>query len=363
MGLSVAISGGIILTVFVLLLLSLPGFVDKMFSIGDTSSQVSAFDRKVANTDISLESLFAENGSPYVNFTLNNDDREKLWNFDKFNLIIRYEGALGILVEELGYVGSCNGGVPIVDSWCIETIAGDFLDVGILNDGESAKIITQVSQNLVSQNVIVTLSTDNGVVAKLPAPKRSWFDVGPVPPANCEFETYGRTFQDTDTGINYSCDSTRDKWLSTSTLALIGEETGVCDNGDDFDSDPDCHVDFGANADNGSNSPNSGIYFPNNVTITGYSFSMAGSLTCTGPNGFDVEIWGSQSGANDDPMVFLAELATGLSEDDENNSNLNIDLDGDQYMMWGIDNNCANGAGDITDYNIMIFFKERHDDP
>jgi len=70
MGLSVAISGGIILTVFVLLLLSLPGLADKMFSIGDITSQVSKQEQKISKTDISLETLFATNGSPYVNFTL-----------------------------------------------------------------------------------------------------------------------------------------------------------------------------------------------------------------------------------------------------------------------------------------------------
>src|SRR3972149_893975 len=362
MGLSVAISGGIILTVFMLILLSLPGFVDKMFSIGDITSQVSQHEQAISKTDISLETLFATSGSPYVNFTLNNDDQEKLWNFEKFNVIVEYESASGDELEELSFSGNCLGALPTVGNWCIESISGDFIDEGILNEGESAEIWTRVSQNLVSGNARVTISTDNGETAMLPAPKRSWFDLGPVPPAICDFTSYGRTFHDTDTGISYVCDSTRDKWLSTSTLALIGEEIGQCDNGDNFNGDPDCHVDFGANADTGAAAPNSGIYFPNDVTITGYSFSMANALTCTGA-GFDIEIWGSQSVANDSPMVFLAEIASGLSEDDENGSNLDIDLDGDEYMLWGIDNNCANGAGDILNYNIMIFFKERHDNP
>src|SRR3990170_368219 len=212
MGLSVAISGGIILTVFMLILLSLPGFVDKMFSIGDITSQVSQQEQKISKTDISLETLFATSGSPYVNFTLNNDDQEKLWNFEKFNVIVEYESASGDELEELSFSGNCLGALPTVGNWCIE------------------------------------------------------------------------------------------------------------------------------------------------------SFSMANALTCTGA-GFDIEIWGSQSVANDSPMVFLAEIASGLSEDDENGSNLDIDLDGDEYMLWGIDNNCANGPGDILNYNIMIFFKERHDNP
>ena len=55
------------------------------------------------------------------------------------------------------------------------------MDEGIINDGESGDIWTQVSQNLVSANALVTVSTDNGVVAMLPAPKRSWIDAAPIP--------------------------------------------------------------------------------------------------------------------------------------------------------------------------------------
>src|SRR3972149_5043505 len=231
MGLSVAISGGIILTVFMLILLSLPGFVDKMFSIGDITSQVSQHEQAISKTDISLETLFATSGSPYVNFTLNNDDQEKLWNFEKFNVIVEYESASNDELEELSFSGNCLGALPTVGNWCIESISGDFIDEGILNEGESAEIWTRVSQNLVSGNARVTISTDNGETAMLPELKRSWFDASSVPPATCEFENYGRTFVDTDTGLTYVCDPTRDKWLSLETLSLFGDETDTCGTG------------------------------------------------------------------------------------------------------------------------------------
>ena len=214
MGLSVAISGGIVLTVIMLILLSMPGLVDKMFSIGDVTSQVANFKKTILDTDISLETLFAfppSGPSALVNFTLNNDDTEKLWNFDDFNVLIEYESASGDELEELSFGGNCQGVVPIAGEWCIEGIAGDFLDAGILNEGESAEVWTQVSLPLFTGNARVTVSTDNGEVAMLPAPKRSWFDAGPVPTATCEFPTYGRTFVDTDSGISYVCDPTRDK--------------------------------------------------------------------------------------------------------------------------------------------------------
>jgi hypothetical protein len=357
MGLSVAISGGIILTVFVLVLLSLPGLADKMFSIGDISSQVSKSDLKITHTDISLESLFATSGSPYVNFTLNNDDREKLWKFEKFNVIVEYESASGDKLEELSFSGKCLGVLPAVGDWCIEQIAGDFLDKGILNDGESAKVWTRVSQNLVNGNARVSVSTDNGVVSMLPAPKRSWTDLSPIPPAKCEFETYGRTFLDSDTGIQYICDPIRDKWLSETTMSIWGDETGTCNSGQNANSNANCNVDWG----NGLGpSTTSGLAVPHNATIIGYGFSQGGTPDCTSGT-FDLEVWGSGDLTTDSTTNYIGDLASGLGNVDESSSLTNdLDLDG-QYIKWGIDNNCGQNLS--GGFIMGIFFKWHHDDP
>lgn len=361
MGLSVAISGGIILTVFVLILFSLPGLADKMFSIGDISSRVSEFDQKIADTDISLETLFATSGSPYVNFTLNNDDTEKLWNFEKFNVIVEYESASGDELEELTYSGNCLGALPAIGNWCIESISGDFLDEGILNEGESAEIWTRVNQNLASGNARITVSTDNGEVAMLPAPKRSWFDGGPIPPTICEFATYGRTFHDTDTGLSYICDSTRDKWLSIETSTLYGDEGAPCADGFDIGNDPDCSPDFGNGVGQSVAAPDVAIYIPYNMTVIAYGFSSDAD-NCIGGT-FDIEIWSTGTNADDETGWALEqELVTGLNEDTGNANDLNVDILGDQYIMFGVDNNCG-GGGTIDDYYLQIFFKWRHDQP
>jgi len=354
MGLSVAISGGIILTVFMLILLSLPGFVDKMFSIGDITSQVSKQEQKISKTDISLETLFATSGSPYVNFTLNNDDREKLWNFEKFNVIVEYESASGDELEELSFSGNCLGALPTVGNWCIESISGDFIDEGILNEGESAEIWTRVSQNLVSGNARITVSTDNGEVAMLPAPKRSWSDAVPIPPVTCQFENYGRTFVDTDTGISYICDPTRDKWLSETTMTIWGDETSSCTAGSDTNTNNNCNVDWG----NGQGpSTTSGLAIPHNATIIGYGFSGNGGVDCTSGD-FDLEVWGSADLTTDSTTTYLGDLVSGLVNVDESSS-LATDLDIDaQFIKWGIDNDCGQS---IDQYNMGIFYKWRHD--
>lgn len=164
MGLSVAISGGIILTVFVLLLLSLPGLADKMFSIGDITTQVTQHEQKISNTEISMNYLSQSVGSPRVNFTLGNDGSEKLWNFDDFDLFIEYDGAIsGKTTQQLSYNGECLGVVPPAGNWCVQSISNDVADPKILNSGEQASIWTSLNENLASKTSIITLVTDNGV--------------------------------------------------------------------------------------------------------------------------------------------------------------------------------------------------------
>ena len=164
MGLSVAISGGIILTVFVLILLSLPGLADKIFSIGDITTQVTQHEQKISNTEISMNYLSQLVGSSKVNFTLNNDGSEKLWNFEDFDLFIEYDGAIsGKTIQQLSYSGECLGAVPPAGNWCVQSISNDVADPKILNSGEIASIRTNLNENLASTTAIITLVTDNGI--------------------------------------------------------------------------------------------------------------------------------------------------------------------------------------------------------
>ena len=164
MGLSTAISGAIILTTLVMLFMTMPGILDSVFSIEETSKVVSKLEKSIFDTEIRLESLEALSGVSSVNFTLNNEGSEKLWDYEKFNLFISYEGGSGKLTKELTYDGNCLGSIPNAGNWCIESIALDSLDPGLLNSGESAEIWTQVSPSLGSGAVAVIISTNNGVV-------------------------------------------------------------------------------------------------------------------------------------------------------------------------------------------------------
>jgi len=359
MGLSIAISGAIILSVLMIVLMTITGFVGNMFTIGDTSIQVSKLENIIDKTDISLDALEASVSSPYVNFTLNNDDIEKLWNFEHFDVFIEYENATNTFVEELSFNGDCSGIAPSAGNWCIESIGADFLDEGIINDGESGEIWTQVSRELDSANPFVTVSTDNGVVAKLPDTKNSWIDAAPAPSITCEVGNYGRTFVDTDTGVSYICDPTRDKWLSFETITLLGEEGGNCGDG----AAPvtgGCDIEWG-NALGGAGQT-IGIYMPFNFTIVGYSFSSLAQGACSGvPGTFAVEIWGAGVGGTaDSPQSFIADVAPGLIDDESGSGSINVDVQGDRFINYGLDNDCGVG---IDDFVILLNLKWHHDDP
>ena len=171
MGLSVAISGGIILTVFMLILLSLPGFVDKMFSIGDVTSQVAQLEKSISDTEISMNHVSTLLNEPTLNFTLKNDGQQKLWNFKDFDMFVTYEGIISDrLTQQITYGGDCLGGLPAQGTWCIESITGDMLDPGILNTAESANIRVVLDEDLANVNAIVSISTDNGVTDTVLAP-------------------------------------------------------------------------------------------------------------------------------------------------------------------------------------------------
>jgi len=358
MGLSVAIAGAIVLSVLMLVMMTMTGFVGTMFTVGEVTTQISEVEKSIAKTDISLDALEAQLNSAKVNFTLNNDDTEKLWNFENFNVFIEYENATNTFVEELSFNGDCSGIAPSAGNWCIESIGADFLDEGIINDGESGEIWTQVSRELDSVNPFVTVSTDNGVVAMLPDTKNSWIDAAPAPSITCEVGNYGRTFVDTDTGVAYICDPTRDKWLSLETMIYYGEEPETCSAGNDIFNDDDCSVDWGQNIGSGFGAPDSGIYIPYNMTIISYGVSMVVDDCDTGS--YNIQLGGTETNLADQPYFNITNIASGLTDEFDNNDNLNIDVNGTQYIIWGIDNNCGQT---VDDFVITFYSKWRHDNP
>ena len=165
MGLSIVISGAIIFVALMFTLMNIPNVFNSILSVEEASTEISVLEDSISQTEINIDPLISQAGKSKVNFTLHNNGTAKLWNFEKFNVLITYDEGSSMNTEELTYSGDCAGGVPSAGNWCIQSISIDVLDPGILNDGESASIRTQVNQNLATENVITIVTTDNGVVA------------------------------------------------------------------------------------------------------------------------------------------------------------------------------------------------------
>ena len=164
MGLSVAIAGGIMMFTFVYVMMTIPGIVDKTISITEASSDISKVEDSITKTIMNVNSVSASIGSKVITFSIDNSGTEKLWNYQKFNIIITYKGTSAVQTESLAYYGTCAGSPPS-GYWCLDSISNDNLDPKILNAGETLNIKSTVSQNAQTGAIVVLVSADNGVTA------------------------------------------------------------------------------------------------------------------------------------------------------------------------------------------------------
>lgn len=179
---------------------------------------------------------------------------------------------------------------------------------------------------------------------------------GATPPVTCDAGNSAAQFMDTDSGIVYVCDTSngRNEWLSQQDIVIFGEDSGGCGSGADPNSDVDCNVNWGDGI--GSDTGTSiGFYMPHPITITGYGFSEDNDACSSGS--FDLEVWSTGSAANDNAYSFESNIATGLTGQAHNSNSSNVDVAGNQYILWGIDNNCGQS---IDDWNLVIYYRYRH---
>lgn len=146
------------------ILLTLPGMVNQTVSITKASTEISEVENSMLKTNIGIKSLSAVSGSTAINFTVNNSGTEKLWNFQKFSLLITYPITGQTMTESLSYTGTCSGS-PSSGTWCIASISADNVDPNILNTGEYLNARSRVSQTPISGTVSTIVSTNNGIVA------------------------------------------------------------------------------------------------------------------------------------------------------------------------------------------------------
>lgn len=165
MGFSIAISGGIIMLALISAMMSIPPLIGTTGTLKEAYSTRSDLENTIIKTDIAIESLAANSGDNAADFTLSNPGSVALWNYDKFNIIITYDGndtgSKKRVTEHLSY----TDGSPSSGEWGITQFVDDYLDPKILNSNESFDIESKLQYPIYSNGLlIVVVSTDNGVV-------------------------------------------------------------------------------------------------------------------------------------------------------------------------------------------------------
>ncbi|MDE1813131.1 MAG: hypothetical protein KGI05_00570, partial [Thaumarchaeota archaeon] len=88
MGLSIAISGGIVTFAIVYAMMSFPAILDDTTKVSASSTQMSSTLNSILHTNINLSNLQNVSGSSTVNFSINNTGNTILWNYNKFDAIV-----------------------------------------------------------------------------------------------------------------------------------------------------------------------------------------------------------------------------------------------------------------------------------
>ena len=170
-------------------------------------------------------------------------------------------------------------------------------------------------------------------------------------PASCTSSVYGMIWHDTDTGINYVCDASRDKWLSLETMHQSGAESGGCIAGAD-NANHLCAFDI---ATTGLVDGLRAFYIPYNFTVIASGFSQNNDDCVTG--NFSIELWGSASNTTESATEKF-NLTSGITTELSNANNLDVDFSGPAYFTHGINNNCGET---IDQFLGDFYYKWRHD--
>lgn len=107
MGLSIAIAGGIACATVILVLSILFSMTSQIYDINSARSQSSEIESALIHTDTGIDYFYAQSGSDRASLTIQNIGTEKLWNYDKFSVIVTYNASISgspvLTSERLSY--------------------------------------------------------------------------------------------------------------------------------------------------------------------------------------------------------------------------------------------------------------------
>ena len=189
------------------------------------------------------------------------------------------------------------------------------------------------------------------------------FDCSASPPCNCSSDVSceGTTYLSPVDNSMYVCGCNGTGiWASVSEFERWGEESRVCNAGEHLLDDRDCNVDWGAviGAQEPGSPPTSGLYLPKDIIITRVGFASI-DPSCTGSGTFDVRICDT---ANSTIILYdesrCETLLSGLSSTNAEHSNsIAVQVPGDVYITWGINNSCINPGDGVDEWNVNFYYR------
>ncbi|MDE1840246.1 MAG: hypothetical protein KGI09_00010 [Thaumarchaeota archaeon] len=166
MGLSIAISGGIVTFTIVYAMMSFPAILDDTAKISRSSSEMSNTLDEIIHTNISISNVIDTAATATATFSITNTGNTILWNYQQFDAIASYPPPLpgNRVTSVLQYSSSCVG--LTAGQWCINSITNDLNHPGLLDPGETANIKMILSNQAITSGGTFTINfgTDNGVI-------------------------------------------------------------------------------------------------------------------------------------------------------------------------------------------------------
>jgi archaellum component FlaF (FlaF/FlaG flagellin family) len=171
MGISNAVSGGIMMITMVYVMLTLPGMLDRNAAMSNAVAQRARSDDVEIKTEIAITSLSLAPGGSTINVEIANKGSTKLWEYPKFTVIATYDanvtGSRVKATEEMQYGGI--SATPAAGQWVISSFdpMDSYVDPQVVDPGEQFTISIK-PQNPVyasSPEAYVAVSTQNGMTA------------------------------------------------------------------------------------------------------------------------------------------------------------------------------------------------------
>jgi len=177
----------------------------------------------------------------------------------------------------------------------------------------------------------------------------------------CDYNTIW--FCDTD-GQFYFCDALSDTWIGVGPpLSLDGEQDSPCDFGNNPINDTGCSVAWGA--DVGTDAAVIGLFMYTDFTIFHWGVSIDDQSECL--TGFyNVMVcWSSGPLVDDDyDLANCTYVATNQTSDASSGLNLRVEVPGNRFIIWGLENFCNDEGGQsIIDWNVHLLVKYRAANP